>query len=117
MKDILIIEDDVAIAGMLSDLLQTLDYEVRVAANGQEGVALLNQRVPDLILCDVMMPILDGRAVCRHVQSTPRFQSIPLVMMSAGRVDLSECAFTNFLAKPFDVPRLLDLVISLIGPA
>lgn len=117
MKDILIIEDDLAIAHLLSDLLQMVGFHVRHAANGHEGMALLDQQVPDLILCDVMMPILDGRAVCQYVQTTPHYQSVPLVMMSAGRVDLSECTFTAFLAKPFDVPQLLDLVTSLIGRA
>ncbi len=115
MKDILIIEDDMAISHMLATLLRRSGYAVRQAANGQEGVTLLSQHMPALILCDVMMPILDGRAVCRYIQSTPRYHSIPLVMMSGGLVDLSDCACTAFLQKPFNLPDLLDLVTTLIG--
>lgn len=114
MKEILIIEDDMAISHMLADLLATLDYAVRQAANGRVGLEMLQNKLPDLILCDVMMPILDGRAVCQEIQATPRYQSIPLVMMSAGKIDLSECTFTAFLPKPFDVPTLFALVSRLI---
>ncbi len=117
MKDILIIEDDMAISHVLATLLRRSGYNVRQAANGQDGLTLLSQKMPALILCDVMMPILDGRAVCRHIQATPRYHAIPLVMMSAVLVDLSGCPCTAFLHKPFDLRDLLDLVTTLIGTA
>ncbi|PLS79518.1 MAG: hypothetical protein CYG59_12845 [Chloroflexi bacterium] len=117
MKEILIIEDDMAISHMLADLLTAFGYAVRQAANGRLGLDMLEDKLPDLILCDVMMPILDGRAVCERIHATPRFQSIPLVMMSAGNVDLSDCSYTGFLPKPFDIPKLLALIVRLIGPA
>lgn len=116
MKEILIIEDDMAISHMLADLLTALDYAVRQAANGRIGLEMLEDKLPDLILCDVMMPVLDGRAVCEHIMATPRYQSIPLVMMSAGRVDLSGCTFAAFLPKPFHVPTLFALVGRLLDP-
>jgi two-component system, OmpR family, alkaline phosphatase synthesis response regulator PhoP len=116
MKEILIIEDDMAISHMLAAMLRSLGYAVRRAAHGQEGLSMLSEYLPALILCDVMMPILDGRAVCRHIQATPRYQSIPLVMMSAGVVDLSACQYTAFLQKPFDLSDLEELVTTLIGP-
>lgn len=103
-----------AISHMLADLSMTLGYAARQAANGRVGLEMLAEKLPDLILCDVMMPILDGRAVCKQIQATPRYQSIPLVMMSAGKIDLSECVFTAFLPKPFDVPTLLTLLTRLI---
>jgi CheY-like chemotaxis protein len=115
VKTILIIEDDAAISTMLADLLSDVGYGVRTAANGREGIAALAEGLPALILCDVMMPILDGRAVCRHLQTTPRYQAIPLVMMSAGMISLHECHAHAYLAKPFDILAVLALIQRLIG--
>jgi len=117
MKEILIIDDDMAISHMLADLLMMQGYAVRQAANGRVGLDMLEAKLPDLILCDAMMPVLDGRAVCQQIQATPHYRSIPLVMTSAGVVDLLDCSCTAFLRKPFDVPTLLALITHLVSPA
>lgn len=117
MKTILVVEDELAIADMLSTLLADEGYEVLIAGNGREGLALVAQEHPDLVLSDVMMPILDGREMCRLIRAEPEYGDIPVVLMSAARDGAMsfECGQAAFLSKPFDLDRLLGLVLELIG--
>ena len=117
MGSILIIEDDRAIADLLVDLLTDEGYAVRQATNGRDGLKLLDQEQPALILCDIMMPVLDGHEVCRRLRANPDYRSIPLVFMSAGvGAHASECDIIAFLPKPFTVTQVLDLVVDILGP-
>ncbi len=117
MTTILIVEDDVAIAQLLVDILEDAGYTTRPAFNGRLAVAALEQALPDLILSDMMMPIMDGRELCRILQTTVRYQSIPLVLMSAVTMSLDGCTPAAVLAKPFRVATLLALVERLLRPA
>jgi len=87
------------------------------ARNGEEALARLDEIRPDLIVSDVMMPILDGVEMCRLVRSDPNFRSIPIVLISAApkSVDLRGCKCQAFLAKPFDLDLLITTVGELIG--
>ena len=105
MKKILIIEDDMAISYMLADPLTSYGYAVRQAANGREGLDMLEDRLPDLILCDVMLPILDGRVVCKHIRATPRFQSIPLVMIVPAKLICPNAHTLAFSRNPLTSRR------------
>ena len=75
---------------------------------------------PDLILCDVLLPGLDGREVCRAVQADAGYQAIPVVLMSAGYQVLAAsdgCHPAAFLSKPFQVPALLAMIAHVLGRA
>ncbi len=72
MQHILIIEDDQAIAQMLTDILAEDGYTVHHAANGQDGLTRLAQERPALILCDLMLPLLSGWEVCRWLRTPTR---------------------------------------------
>jgi CheY-like chemotaxis protein len=111
-KTILIIEDERVIAEILSAVLQDEGYNVVVADNGKTGLATLPKTRPDLVLCDVMMPIADGRAVARAMSSDPELRSIPLIMMSAGGAAPNEpgVRYKAFIRKPFDLNQLIDTV-------
>jgi two-component system alkaline phosphatase synthesis response regulator PhoP len=116
MKLILIIEDEVTICEVLVGLLEE-SYRTITASNGQSGLAMLAQHRPDLIICDVMMPILDGRAFCTAVRSNPEYEDIALIMMSAGAtLKQSECDYQAFVPKPFDADELMEIVMHVIGP-
>ncbi len=118
MPHILIIEDDQAIAELLTDILADEGYTVHHAANGRDALTMLEQERPALILCDLMLPLLSGWEVCRWLQANPTYRSVPLILMSAGAtVQQADCAYTAFVPKPFDVVLLLELVHTLIGPA
>lgn len=81
--DVLIVEDDASMARVLEVQLKTGGYSVRIAVNGEEGLALARQQVPDLILSDIMMPLMDGYELCRNVKRDPKLWHIPVILLSA----------------------------------
>ena len=103
---ILIAEDDPEIRGVLADILGEDDYEIVVARDGQEALALALGRTPDLVLLDLMMPIVDGREVCRALRSEPRTRDVPVVVLTASSSDDDivagfEEGATDYITKPF----------------
>src|SRR5689334_19561092 len=119
MPEILIVEDELSIATLLRDILEDEGYVVVLARNGQEALELLRATRPALVLTDVMMPILDGFALCRAIQADPNYQAIPVIMMSAI-VDSSTaegCNASGFLKKPFNVQNIVDTITNVIGLA
>ena len=116
---ILVVDDELAIALMLEALLTDEGYQVVTAGSGRQALARLVDVRPDLILCDVMLPGLDGREVCRTVQSDPNYQATPVVLMSASYQSLagSDCPYAAFVCKPFLVPALLATIEQVLGRA
>lgn len=112
LKTILIIEDERVIADILSTVLEEEGYEVHVADNGKVGLATLKTVHPNLVLCDLMMPIADGKAVARAMSADPDISSIPLILMSAGGSPPTDpnIHYADFLRKPFDLSQLISLV-------
>ena len=119
MPIILIAEDELSIATLLRDILEDAGYGVVLARNGQEALNILGTTRPALILTDVMMPILDGFALCRAIQAHPDYQTIPVVVMSAVSRSLSvdECRAVGFIRKPFDLENVVAIITNLIGLA
>lgn len=117
MTIILIVEDDDAIVEFLTTLLEEEGYQVIAAHNGEEGLAFLEKKRPALVLCDLMMPVLDGEGMCRRMQADPRYQSIPFVLMSAVRsaINRTNCHYTAVLVKPFELNDLLETVDRVIS--
>lgn len=109
---VLVIEDELSIAEMVRTMLEDEGYRVLLAANGREGLAQLATERPDLVLSDVMMPILDGREVCKALEADPEYRSIPVILMSATNESSvrGTCAYTAFLNKPFDMDTLLETI-------
>lgn len=119
MKTILIVEDEFAIADMLSALLEDEGYRVVLASNGREGLLRLadTEIHADLVLCDVMMPVLDGREMRKAMKADPALKDVPIVLMSAAE---EATAINNgisgpFLSKPFDLDDLLKIIEEQIG--
>jgi CheY-like chemotaxis protein len=115
-RTILVIDDDVPTIELLAAALGIEGYRVVEAYNGREGLERLQSDRPDLVLCDVLMPELDGRGVADAMHADPKYRDIPLVLVSAGqeaRVAKGiEC--TAFIEKPFSVSGLLELVARLL---
>jgi DNA-binding NtrC family response regulator len=113
MAQLLIVDDDQDVAGTLRMVLE-LEHAVRVADNGEEGMRLLNQQRPDIILLDVEMPVLDGPGMAYRmfVEDAGREQ-IPIVLVS-GIADLAGVArrvgTPYYLLKPVDVEPLFETV-------
>lgn len=111
MSMILVIEDEQAICEVIVEILQDAQHSTVSASNGREGLALIAQQRPDLIICDVMMPIMDGRGFCDVIRADAAYSTIPIIMMSAGTfVTADECRYDAFIYKPFDLDSFMGVV-------
>jgi CheY-like chemotaxis protein len=112
---ILVAEDEEALAELLRLLLEDEGYRVLVAANGHEALDRLKEHRPRLVLSDMMMPGLDGRALAQAMAADPDFRGIPLVLMSAVHErGAREVPHAAFVSKPFDIDALLATVARLL---
>ncbi len=115
MKKILLIEDNDEIRDNTTEILELSHYKVYTAANGKEGVERAMETRPDLIICDIMMPVLDGYGVLHMVQKNPELQHIPFIFLSAKaeRVEVRrgmELGADDYITKPFNGTELLSAI-------
>lgn len=112
MATILVIDDEPAIVDILSAILEDEGYNVLTANNGYEGLVLIAEMLPDLIMCDVMMPLLDGPDMCRTLQTNSEHALIPVILMSAVRDagSKADCNYAAFVPKPFDLDGILSTI-------
>ena len=119
MKTILVVDDEYALAEILTDLLQAEGYRVVSAANGKDGLERWKTERPDLVLTDLMMPIVDGRELVRSARALPDFASTPVILMSATTraVAMADATLgiSVFVRKPFQWEPLLAAIVRLIG--
>jgi len=116
-KKVLIIEDNNDIRDNIIEILELANYQVQGAKNGKEGVDLATKNIPDIILCDIMMPELDGYGVLYMLNKNPETSNIPFIFLTAKaeRVDLRkgmEMGADDYLTKPFDDMELLNAIES-----
>ncbi len=112
MTTVLVVDDEISVLEMVSGVLEDEGYQVIIAENRAAALERLEQTHPDLIISDVMMPEMDGRELCRAVAANRALADIPFVFLSATHRSTVEadCRFRVFVAKPFDVERLLAMV-------
>lgn len=115
MKKILIIEDTKDVRENLSEILELDGYEVYAGENGKIGVQLAHEHQPDLILCDVMMPELDGFGVLKILNRTPSLNHIPFIFLTAKseKSDFRKgmgLGAEDYITKPFDDMELLSSI-------
>ncbi len=120
MAKILLVEDNEMNRDMLSRRLERRGYEVIVAVDGEEGVARAKVEIPDLVLMDMSLPVLDGWEATRKLKSAPETKSIPVIALTAhamagDREKALEAGCDDFDTKPIDLPRLLGKVEGLLG--
>jgi DNA-binding response OmpR family regulator len=114
---ILIIEDNNDIRESTAEILELADFEVFQAKNGKIGMDLATRNLPDLILCDIMMPELDGYGVLFLLNKNPQTSTIPFIFLTAKaeRIDMRkgmEMGADDYLTKPFDDVELLNAIES-----
>jgi two-component system cell cycle response regulator DivK len=119
MPKILLVEDNEMNRDMLSRRLQRRGYEVVMAVDGQEGVALAQTEAPDLILMDMSLPVMDGWEATRQLKAASETTSIPVLAltahaMSGDREKAIEAGCDDYDAKPIDLPRLLAKIEALL---
>lgn len=108
-KKALVVEDDGNIAELLRLYLEKDGFEVAIASDGGTGVRLAQSEEPDIILLDIMLPVLDGWQVCRKVRETSR---VPIIMLTAkgetfDKVNGLDMGADDYIVKPFEVKELL----------
>ena len=114
-KKILLIEDNLEMRENTSEILDLANYAVVLASNGKEGVELAEKELPDLIICDIMMPVLDGYEVLNALSKKDETSIIPFIFLTAKaeRTDLRKgmnMGADDYLTKPFDEMELLNAV-------
>jgi CRP-like cAMP-binding protein len=117
MKKILLIEDNIEIRENTSEILELYGFEVITAENGKVGIELAATKKPDLIICDIMMPVLDGYGVLHLLSRNPDTADIPFIFLTAkaDRSDLRkgmEMGADDYITKPFDDVDLLNAIES-----
>lgn len=117
MSKILLIEDNKEVRENTAEILELAGYEVTTAADGKQGVEQVLQQHPDLIICDIMMPVLDGYGVLHMLSKNSETASIPFIFLTAKaeRSDLRkgmEMGADDYITKPFDKIELLNAVES-----
>ena len=113
--DVLVVDDEPNIVLSLKYLMRQKGYEVRVASNGEEALQALHDKVPDLILLDVMMPKPDGYELCQKIRATPAWKDIAIIMLTAkGREVEREKGLAmgadEYVIKPFATQELVAKV-------
>src|SRR6476620_8017860 len=117
MKKILLIEDNDDIRNNTAEILELSNYNVIVAENGKVGVEKAIEHNPDLIICDIMMPVLDGYGVLHAVHKNESIKNTPFIFLTAKteRSDFRkgmELGADDYITKPFDGTELLNAVDS-----
>jgi CheY-like chemotaxis protein len=116
MYSILLVDDEPEILAAWRLILESEGYEVSCASNGAEALARVVAHVPDLIITDWMMPIMDGAELCRRLRSTPRFVNVPILVHTAVPPSDSDAKYCNaFLLKPIGADRFLTTIAQLCG--
>ena len=115
---VLVIEDDRSLAEVLSYNLKGAGYEVLVATDGQDGLLKAETKSPDLIVLDLMLPVVDGLDVCRRLRAQPATREIPIIMLTAKAEESDEIVgfslgADDYVTKPFSVKVLLERIKAL----
>jgi CRP/FNR family cyclic AMP-dependent transcriptional regulator len=115
MKKILVIEDNKAVRDNIEEILELAGYQVLTALNGKDGADKAIKELPDIIICDIMMPTLDGYGVLQILSKNSKTSGIPFIFLTAkaDRVDFRkgmEMGADDYITKPFDGVELLNAV-------
>jgi DNA-binding response OmpR family regulator len=115
---VLIVDDEFGLADVVAEILVDAGFEAELAINGQLALASMAEVVPDLVLLDTMMPVLDGAATLRTMRADARLASVPVVLMCVRSEALPEegpSGHQDVLEKPFTPAALLAAVRRLTG--
>jgi len=122
MKKVLLVEDNEILRENTAEILELANYQVYTCENGKTGVETALKEVPDLIICDIMMPVLDGFGVLHLLQKNPSTQNIPFIFLTARTEHTDfrkgmESGADDYITKPFTGIELLKAVESRIKKA
>ena len=116
---IMVVDDEPNIVQTLQDRLEMNEYEVVTAGNGKEGLEKFEQEQPDVILLDVIMPIMDGHEMLEALRKRPTGQNVSVIMLTARSqtqdiARANACGIDDYIVKPFDLSELLEKIESVV---
>ena len=119
-KKILVVDDDPYILMSLEFLMKKNGFDVMVARNGTEALEIVEKQVPDIVLLDIMMPDVDGYAICKHIKNSKKLKDAKVVFMSAKSKETDiqkgyDLGASLYVTKPFSTRQLLKQVQELIS--
>ncbi|BAZ44268.1 response regulator receiver protein [Chondrocystis sp. NIES-4102] len=122
MPKILLVEDNEMNRDMLSRRLQRRGFEVIIAVDGAEGIAKAMLEIPDLILMDMSLPVMDGWEATKNIKANTSTASIPVIAltahaMSGDREKALQAGCDDYDTKPIDLPRLLTKIETFLTPS
>jgi diguanylate cyclase (GGDEF)-like protein len=121
-ENLLVVDDDPFIARLLEIELKAAGYDVRVASDGEQALAAAQERPPQLVLADVMMPNMDGFELTRRLRQDPRTATVSVIMLtarglSADKLEGFAIGADDYIVKPFDTPELLARIRGVLNRA
>jgi len=116
---IMVVDDEPNIVQTLRDRLEMNEYEVVTAGNGKEGLERFEEEHPDVILLDVIMPIMDGHEMLEALRKRPAGQNVSVIMLTARSqtqdiARANACGIDDYIVKPFDLSELLEKIESVV---
>jgi DNA-binding response OmpR family regulator len=116
---ILVVEDEQSVSNLLAYNLRNAHYEVEIAADGRQALQFVSERMPDLIMLDLMLPEMDGLAVCREIRRTSQ---VPIIILTAqgeeiDRVVGLELGADDYVCKPFSIREILARIKAVLRRA
>lgn len=119
-KRILVVEDNPDNRTLIIDVLVSLNYEVLVAENGEDGIALACQETPDLILMDLSLPKIDGWAASRQIKENEALANVPIIALTAhamvgDREKALAAGCDDYISKPIDLRELASKLKHYLG--
>lgn len=120
MGKVLVVDDEVYILHILDFSLGAEGFEVITANNGELAIEKAKQEKPDLIVLDIMMPVLDGYETCRRLKRESETKNIPVVLLTAKGRDVDkrlgyEVGAVDYIVKPFSPNRLIERIQEILG--
>ncbi len=114
-RTVLVVDDEPNIVQTLKDRLELNDFRVITATNGKEGVECALENQPDIILLDVIMPVMDGLEMLETLRNDPNGREIAVIMLTARSqtediVRANACGIEDYIVKPFDLSELLEKI-------
>lgn len=111
MSRILIVDDEQDLVVSLQLILEMEGYAVDIASNGHQALEKISALVPDLVLSDVMMPVMNGLELLKRLRAKPMYREIPVILSSAGKIDDDALRGAEaFLRKPVELDVLLQAI-------
>ena len=116
---ILVVDDEPNIVQTLQDRLEMNEYEVITAGDGREGLKKAQQEKPDVILLDVIMPVMDGHEMLEALRRQPDYDDISVIMLTARSqtqdiARANACGIDEYIVKPFDLSELLEKIETVV---